>query len=101
MTSEETAKYFEELIECADFVDASYTDCVKVEAIRTAFEALKERKTSRWFLTEIHNCYDVYKCVECERKITVFHRYGDAPTKAKVTEDYPYCHCGAKMEVDE
>lgn len=47
MTDEEAASYFEELIECADVVDASYTDCVKVDAIRTAFKALKERKTAQ------------------------------------------------------
>lgn len=47
MTDEEAASYFEELIECADVVDASYTDCVKVEAIRTAFKALKERKPAQ------------------------------------------------------
>lgn len=60
-----------------------------------------EFRTSRWNLTEIHNCYEVYQCDECERKITVFHRFGDMPSVADVTVDYPYCHCGAKMEVDE
>ena len=61
---------------------------------------IEERKTSKWNLTEIHNCYEVYQCEECKRKIHVFHRVGDMPTIAKVTEDNPYCHCGAKMEVD-
>lgn len=74
-------------------------------AIDTAIEALqtptKEYRTSRWFLTEIHNSYDVYKCVKCERKITVFHRFCNIPSVADVTVDYPYCHCGAKMEVEE
>lgn len=41
MTREEAASYFEEILKCADFVDASYIDCVKVEAIRTAFAALQ------------------------------------------------------------
>lgn len=41
MTNEEAASYFKEILECADLVDASYTDCVKVEAIRTAFKALQ------------------------------------------------------------
>lgn len=75
------------------------------EAIEMAIEALqthtKEYRTSRWNLMEIHNCYEVYQCEECERQITVFHRFGDSPSVADVTVDYPYCHCGAKMEVDE
>ena len=74
-------------------------------AFDMAIEALqahtKEYRTSEWNVIEIHNCYDVYQCAECERKITVFHRYGDSPSVADVTVDYPYCHCGAKMEVDE
>lgn len=60
-----------------------------------------ERRTSKWNLTEIHNCYETYQCEKCKRTITVFHRYGCSPTRAQVTEDYPYCHCGAKMEVED
>lgn len=62
---------------------------------------VEERKTGKWNLTKIHNCYEIYQCDKCKREITVFHRYGCSPTIAQVTEDYPYCHCGAKMEVDE
>ena len=64
-------------------------------------KALQERRTGKWNLKEIHNCYEVYTCDKCKREITVFHRFGNMPTLANVTEDYPYCHCGAKMEVDE
>lgn len=64
-------------------------------------EALKERRTGKWNLKETHNSYEVYTCDKCKRGITVFHRYGCSPTTAQVTADYPYCHCGAKMEVDK
>ena len=70
-------------------------------ALGMAIEALKERKTSKWIQTEKHNCYVVCRCSECDREITVFHGFCDVPSMAKVTDDYPYCHCGAKMEVDE
>lgn len=87
--------------EAIAILDTIPTISEQVDALEMAIEALEERKTSKWNLTEIHNCYEVYQCAECERKITVFHRFGDMSTIAKVTEDYPYCHCGAKMEVDE
>lgn len=61
----------------------------------------EERRKSKWNLTKIHNCYEIYQCDKCKREITVFHRYGCSPTIAQVAADYPYCHCGAKMEVDE
>lgn len=61
----------------------------------------QERRTSKWNLTKIHNCYEIYQCDKCKREITVFHRYCCSPTIAQVTEDYPYCHCGTKMEVEE
>ena len=48
MTHGEAASYFKGLIVCADWVDASYIDGVKVEAIRTAIEAMKERKAGKW-----------------------------------------------------
>ena len=70
------------------------------EALSMGIEALQERKIGKWRLTETHNCYEVYQCDECKREITVFHSFCDMPTIAKVTEDYPYCHCGAKMEVE-
>lgn len=72
-----------------------------VNYVKYTYRGAVERRTSRWNLMETHNCYEVYQCEECERKITVFHRFGDVPSVADVTVDYPYCHCGAKMEVDE
>lgn len=48
MTSEEVASYFEEIIKGAELLDVSYVGFVKVDAIRTAFKALQERKTGKW-----------------------------------------------------
>lgn len=61
----------------------------------------EERKTSRWKLTDSRNSYTVYECEKCGRDITVFHRFCGEPSVADVTVEYPYCHCGAKMEVEE
>lgn len=83
-------------------------DCDYNTIVGKCYDAVKklpvhseDRKTGKWNLTEIHNCYDVYQCDKCNRIITVFHGYGYLPTKAQIAEDYPYCHCGAKMEVDD
>ena len=48
MTNEETASYFEEIIKGAELLDVSHAGFVKVDAIRTAFKALQERKTGKW-----------------------------------------------------
>ena len=88
MTDEEAASYFEELIECADVVDASYTDCVKVEAIRTAFKALKERKTGKWIITARNGVL----CSECKSGTRKMPMLFGNPL-------YKYCpFCGIKME---
>jgi len=52
-----------------------------------------ERKIGRWEYYQ--NCYydkyfEYYKCSECDRIIKV--------VKPAKLIDYPYCHCGAKME---
>lgn len=100
MTNEEAASYFEEIIECADFVDASYTDCIKVEAIRTAYKALQERKTGKWVRNDYQPVqpagYLMYHCTVCGREISSKYH-----GKKSMLEAFPFCHCGARMEVDE
>lgn len=96
-TRDEAIEILKKEIDKSEYIS---TD-VSIEVLEMAIKALQERRTSKWNLTEIHNCYEVYKCEKCGREITVFHRYGCSPTVVQVTEDYPYCHCGAKMEVDE
>ena len=62
----------------------------------------KESKTGKWVIRGcIHNMYTCYACSECGRGIEMYYDFGNIPTDADVINEFPYCHCGAKMEVDE
>lgn len=87
------------------------TECNIDTSIRAAFEkgfelglekAPKERKTGKWIRQGgIHNMYTCYACSECGREIEMYYNFGRIPTDEDVINEFPYCHCGAKMEVDE
>ena len=63
---------------------------------------MKERKTGKWVIRGgIHNMYTCYACSECGRGIEMYYDFGNIPTDADVINEFPYCHCGARMEVDE
>lgn len=49
------------------------------------------RKTGRW--VEMSSTNHTYKCSECGRLLVNI-----TDGKNKVAKNYPYCHCGAKME---
>jgi len=55
-------------------------------------------KMGHWIYDdEYSNYFDVtYKCSCCKREIIVPYEVRD-----EVYKEYPYCHCGAKMEVKE
>lgn len=75
-----------------------------LEALEIAIDALKERaerKTGKWIEQAVCNSYAYYRCSECGRTETIYYAFGDIPTKERVVEKFPYCHCGAKMEVDK
>lgn len=65
------------------------------EPLEMAIEALKNQKTGHWILkrtfpTKLYEEYlNEYECSECYRKIRC--------TESQLI-NYPYCHCGAKME---
>ena len=62
----------------------------------------EERKTGKWIRQGgIHNMYTRYSCSECGREIDMYYNFGNIPTDEDVINEFPYCHCGAKMEVDE
>lgn len=67
-------------------------------AIENAIKALEqEPKTGHWIKEESICGWDghSYQCSECGRSIHL-------DTEVEDLEDYPYCHCGAKMqEVEE
>lgn len=74
-----------------------------LHSMGVALESLKERKTGKWVIRGgIHNMYTCYACSECGRGIEMYYDFGNIPTDADVINEFPYCHCGAKMmEVDE
>lgn len=54
-------------------------------------------KTGHWIMTDDTNWYDAYfKCSCCGREIGIPY-----DLRNQVINKYPYCHCGAKMEVSE
>ena len=55
---------------------------------------LSEQKNGKWIPILSYN--NTYKCSECGRLLTNITN-----GKNSVIKDYPYCHCGAKMEVWE
>lgn len=56
-------------------------------------EALENQKIGHWIFDFGEKESGVYKCSECGR---IIMKYSDE----NLSENYPYCHCGAKMEVD-
>ncbi|MCR5312170.1 MAG: hypothetical protein K6E54_00710 [Bacteroidaceae bacterium] len=66
------------------------------EAFDVAFRALEqEPKQGHWIMvSDRTDWYDAtFKCSCCDREIiTPYELKGD------IYNDYPYCHCGAKME---
>lgn len=80
--------------------EGRYLDCGShislpvLHSLGIALNALKERKTGKWIESTGYDCRDhFYSCSECGRHINLI-------CGAKLS-DYPYCHCGARMEVDE
>lgn len=61
------------------------------DAMRDLHPVYPKPKTGRWITVNKGLKVTSYKCSECGRTV------GD-DTGYDVTKDYPYCHCGAKME---
>ena len=57
----------------------------------------EERKTGKWILNDNQGVqavgYLTYHCSECNREISSKYH-----GKMSLLKEYPYCHCGAKME---
>lgn len=68
-----------------------------VEAHKIAIKALEqEPKTGHWIrITNGGAMKQMYICSECRRRIE------DDGIEALITIKYPYCHCGARMEVEQ
>ena len=64
-------------------------------------------RIATWVLTDTRGlCVHTFTCSECRRTVTATKHFNseghyDMPTTVKeLMEDYPYCHCGAKMNKD-
>ena len=64
-------------------------------------------KTSNWLLINCGPLDKTYACSTCGRSVTEINCHftpkGDYDLKAEakeLLEDYPYCHCGAKMSTE-
>lgn len=70
-------------------------DKITIDACKGAIELLEQNKRERgyWIREKTINGWDgkSYQCSCCGRSIHI-------DTKAEDLTDYPYCHCGAKME---
>ena len=59
-----------------------------------------DSKKGKWILNETQGVqaagYLTYHCSECNREI-ISKYHG----KISLLKEFPYCHCGAKMEVEE
>lgn len=61
------------------------------QAVRMGIEALKNQKTGHWEFQYNTPIGSFHKCSECGRNLFKFD-------EESLYENYPYCHCGAKME---
>ncbi len=91
MTREEAIEVIEQDIPCEYDTDL-------IEALNMAIKALEqEPKTGHWILNGNQGIqavgYLTYHCSECGREIgSKYH------VKTSLLKEYPYCHCGAKIE---
>lgn len=85
-----TACPFYKICEQRETIKTNYkpTDCPLVE--------IEERKVGKWIKEEGVLGWDgySYQCSVCGRSIHL-------DTEVEDLDDYPYCHCGAQMEISE
>lgn len=97
MTNEEAIGHLLTIIVYSE--NDGYTDKAR-EALNNAIEALQERKTGKWIRNDCQPVqpagYLTYHCSVCGREISSKYH-----GKISMLESFPFCHCGAKMEVDE
>ena len=103
MTNDEAIATLRNFLDAYDQEEEIFRNGITIDkAITKGIEALQERKMGKWIRRgAIHNMYTCYACSECGREIEMYYDFGNTPTDADVINQFPYCHCGAKMEVDE
>ena len=79
--------------------DAFNSDRVITNVERLPSVQLQPKK-GKWIEVDIRNCHATLKCSVCDRVIYPSFTFGEYSYK-DINDFYPYCHCGAKMEVEE
>lgn len=82
--------YRQEAINAMDCVTDSICAQQAIDALISLPSADTERKTGQWI--EITSSNHTYKCSVCGRLLVNI-----TDGKNNVAKNYPYCHCGAKM----
>lgn len=54
-------------------------------------------KHGRWIVQKCQCISTTFECSECGRTVDASNNYFAKPT-AHIAKQYPYCHCGAKMD---
>ena len=53
----------------------------------------------RWGVTQVNGVDAIFACSECSREVKATNDYFGKPTE-HIAKIYPYCHCGAKMDLE-
>jgi len=64
-----------------------------IDSVLLEFPTIEERKTGKWI--ELTNTNHTYVCSVCGRMLVNI-----TDGKNMVTENYPFCHCGADMRAE-
>lgn len=78
-------------------------DCVAIEIERLPAADVQPVRRGKWNIRVSDECTLCLECSVCGRKVDnfnlhrllIFGEYGEACRR------YPYCHCGAKMELED
>jgi len=112
MTLDEAIKHAEEVAEQNEWFDKNCLESMQCRECAKEHQQLaewlkelkqlreKEPKTGYWeYDKDKSNWYDsIYRCSCCGRTVLIpFQSKADVD----LYRDYPYCHCGAKMEEEE
>lgn len=83
-----------------DNFELDYGRCYKTDLDKMAMElppVTPKQRTGKWILNDNQGVqavgYLTYHCSECGREISSKYH-----GKTSLLNEYPYCHCGAKME---
>ena len=71
------------------------------QSYKNGYEAGKRDavKHGRWIAGKIFGGSTIFNCSECHREVKVTNDYYGKPSR-HVAKYYPYCHCGAKMDLE-